>query len=395
VPLYHYQAIDLKGKKRTGLLEAHNDREAKDMLRDQGLMLSKLSTKVNVSSKQNLKGDTLVAFTLQLSQLVGAGVPLYESLQAIEEQYRTEPYHRIILSLCEQIKAGTPLSEAMGNYPDSFDKLYCSMIAAGESVGALGVVLDKLSKFLAKQNKLKKQITTAMIYPGILASFSLLIIFLLLGFVVPSIEGIFEGRQLNGFTEFVLKTSHVFRDYWWLYLPVFIGIITYLVIKIRSPAGKLWMQRNLLKVPLIRTLMIQASLARFCRTMGTMQQGGLTMIDSLRLAREVMRNVVLEEEVKKAENKIIEGSSLSAELSKSKWIPMMVSRMMSVGEDSSSLVIMLNKIADMYEDEVEKSLDRLMALAQPAILITMGTIIGIVMLAILLPLTDISSLSTS
>lgn len=393
MPLYQYQAIDGIGKKRSGLLEAHNEREAKDKLREQGLMLTQLNAKVQVSSKQNLKGDSLVGFTMQVSQLVNAGVPLYESLLAVEELYRNEPFHRVILSLCEQIKAGSSLSEAMSAFPDSFDRLYRAMIAAGESVGALGIVLEKLSQLLAKQNKLKKQITTAMIYPGILAGFSLLIIFLLLGFVVPSIEGIFEDRQLNGFTEFVLKLSHVFRDYWWLYFPVLGGAVTYLVIKLRSPAGKLWLERNLLKVPLIRTLMIQAAMARFCRTMGTMQQGGLTMIDSLRLAREVMRNVVLEEEVKKAENKIIEGSSLSAELSKSKWIPMMVSRMLAVGEDSGSLIIMMNKIADMYEDEVEKTLDRLMALAQPLILITMGAIIGVVMLAILLPLTDISSLS--
>lgn len=393
MPLFQYHAIDAQGKKRSGLLDAHNERQAKDKLREQGLMVSQLNTKVQVSSKQNLKGDALVAFTLQLSQLINAGVPLYEGLVAIEEQYRTESFHRIILSICEQIKAGTPLSEAMGNYPESFDRLYCAMISAGESVGATGIVLDKLSLMLSKQNKLKKQISTAMIYPGILASFSLLIIFLLLGFVVPSIEGIFEDRQLNGFTEFVLKLSHLFRDYWWLYFPLFGGLIAYLVVKIRTPAGKLWLQRHLLRVPLVRTLIIQSAMARFTRTMATMQQGGLTMIDSLQMAREVMHNVVLEEEIKKAENKIIEGSSLSAELAKSKWIPMMAARMIAVGEDSGSIVAMMNKIADIYEEEVEKTVDRVMALAQPIILITMGTIIGIVMLAILLPLTDISSLS--
>ena len=146
---------------------------------------------------------------MQLAQLLNAGIPLYESLQALEEQYRGESCHRVILSLCEQIKAGQSLSQAMSNFPDSFDKLYRSMVAAGESVGALDIVLDKLSQFLQKQNKLKKRDVTAMIYPGILASFSLLIIFMLLGFVVPSMEGIFADRQLNGFTEFVLGLSAV------------------------------------------------------------------------------------------------------------------------------------------------------------------------------------------
>lgn len=393
MPLFQYQALDHKGKKKSGLIEAQDERDAKAKLREMGVMVVSVTAKTSVSARQNLKGENLLAFTHQLSQLVSAGIPLYQSLLAIEEQCRTEPYHRIVLSLCEQIKGGAKLSQAMSVYPDSFNKLYCSMIMAGESVGVLNVVLEKLTQFLGRQMKLKGEITTAMVYPAVLGGFSLLIITMLLTFVVPSIEGIFAERKLNGFTEFVLSVSHVFRGYWWVYLPILVGVVFYLVYKVRSPAGKLWLERNLLKVPVIRTLMIQTAVARFCRTMGTLQQGGLPMIESLRISREVMRNVVLEEDVKKAEARIIEGSSLGHELGQSKWFPPMVSRMLSVGEDSGSSVAMLNTIADMYEGEVEKSLNRVMALAQPVILIFMGTIIGTVLLAILLPLTDVSSLS--
>lgn len=395
MPLYHFNALDSQGKKRKGLLEAHSEKEAKDKLREQNLMIVKLSLKVNLTSRQNLRGDHLLTFTIQLFQMLNAGIPLYEALVAIEEQYRNEPYHRILLSLCEQIKSGTSLSDAMANFPESFGKLYRAMVSAGEAVGALDVVLERLSQLLAKQNKLKKQITTAMIYPGVLSAFSLLIIFLLLGFVVPSIEGIFADRQLNGFTQFVLNVSHFFRDYWWIYLPLMGLLLTYIVYQARSPKGRQWIECYFLKIPLIRTLMIQTAMARFCRTMGTMQQGGLTMIDSLHIAREVMHNIVLEDEVKKAENKIIEGSSLSAEFAKSKLIPMMVSRMLAVGEDSGSTVAMLHKIAEIYEEELEKTLDRLMTLAQPVILIAMGAMIGFIMLGILLPLTDVSAFSTS
>ncbi len=393
MPMYHYQALDLNGKKQSGYIEAQTEREAKSILREQGSMVTKIEVKSKVSTKQNLRGDSLMAFTLQLSLLLNAGVPLYESLVALEEQARGENYHRIILSLCEQIKGGASLSQSMSSFPDSFDKLYRAMITAGESVGAVDIVLEKLAQLLTKQNKLKKQITTAMIYPGILASFSLLTISVLLGFVVPSIEGIFEGRQLNGFTQMVLNFSHIFRDYWWLYLPLVIGSVGTLIWKLKSPAGKLWMERNFLKVPLIRTLTIQTSLARFSRTMGTLQQGGLTVIDSMRISREVMRNVVLEEEMKRAESKIIEGSSLSHELMKSKYIPHLVPRMLAVGEESGNTTLMLNKIAEMYEEEIEKTISRLMAISQPAILIIMGTVILFVLLAVLLPLTDINSLS--
>lgn len=391
MPVYQYQALDLRGKKSSGVIEGHSEREAKEKLRFQGVMVTKLEAKSGKLSRNNLEGENLVSFTLQFSQLVNAGVPLYESLVAIEEQYQGEKFHRIILSLCEQIKSGKPLSEALAGFPDSFDRLYCAMIRAGESSGALDRVLDRLAEFLAKRNKLKKQIVTAMIYPSILAGFSFLIILLLLTFVIPSIEEIFKDMELNRFTEIILSVSHFFQDYWWAYIPLTIGVIGFAVYQLRTAAGNIWRQRIILKIPVIRNFVVQASVARFCRTMGTLQVGGLTMIDSLRIAREVMGNVVLEEEVSKAEGKIVEGSSLSKELSKSKLIPRMVSRMLAVGEESGTTSVIFNKVADFYEDELEKSLERVVALAQPIILLFMGVVIGTVLLAILLPLTDVSS----
>ncbi|MBA3239533.1 MAG: type II secretion system F family protein [Parachlamydiaceae bacterium] len=391
--LYQYQALDGFGKKRTGFIEATDEAEAKGKLREQGLMVSSMTAKAEVAPKQNLTGDVLQTFTVQLAQLVNAGVPLYQSLSAIEEQYRGEPYHRIILSLCDQLKAGKSLSEALSGYPKSFDRLYCSMITAGESAGALNIVLEKLSILLTKQNKLRTQITTALIYPGALAGFSLLIIGVLIGFVLPSIEGIFAGRELNGFTSAVLSFSHFVKDYWWLYLPIIISLLFFTIRYLKSAVGKIWLQRILIKLPVAKTVVIQSAVARFCRTMGTLQIGGLTMIESLRLAREVVGNVVIEEEIQNAENRIVEGSSLSAELMHSKVIPKMVSRMLSVGEDAGTTVVMLNKIADVYEDDIEKTLERLMALVQPVILIFLGSFIAIVLLAILLPMTDMSSFS--
>lgn len=394
MPLFNYHSIDSQGKKRSGFVEALNEQEAKQKIREQGVVLLSLSAKSKMSMKQALRGDALLTFTIQLSQLINAGLPLYESLSAIEDQVRGESYHRIILSLCEQVKSGVPLSEAMNTFPDSFDKLYCAMVAAGEAAGALGPVLEKLSQLLVRQMKLKKQISTAMIYPAILGGFSLIVIGVLLGFVVPSLEGIFADRPLNGFTSFVLGVSRVFRAYWWILLPLFAATLVGAIWKLRSPAGKIWIQKMSLKTPLVKTLAVQASTARFCRTMATLLQGGLSMIDSLRISRGVMQNVVLEEEVKSAEAKIVEGNSLSHEIARSPYFPKMVSRMLAVGEESGSTVTMLGKIAEMYEGELEKTLDRVMALAQPVILIFMGMIIGAVLLAVLLPLTDVSSFST-
>lgn len=392
--LYTYDYVDAGGRRRSGTLEAQGDQDAKAQLRERGVVVTRLQVSRKIASAQHLRGEHLLAFTIQLSQLVNAGVPLYESLVALEEQARGHVYQRVLLGLCEHIKAGMSLSAAMALYPDSFDRLYRGMVAAGEAVGAVGPVLDKLSYFLSRQSKLKKQIITAMIYPAILGGFSLLIIALLLGFVIPSLKDIFAERKLNGFTQLILGVSDVFRTYWWALISLTLGAIIWSVWKLRSPQGRVWLERHSLKVPLIKGLVVQTVVARFSRTMGTLLQGGVSMIDALRISRGIMRNVVLEGEIQLAEKRIIEGRALSQELARSAYLPSLMARMLRVGEESGTTVVMLNRIADMYEQELEKTLDRVMALAQPVILIVMGIVIGAVLLAVLLPLTDVSAFST-
>jgi general secretion pathway protein F/type IV pilus assembly protein PilC len=393
MPVYRYQALDSKGARRNGVIEAMSPDEAKERLRSQDLMVTQINEKKGLASRENLRGEELVAFTLQLAQLINAGLPLYESIIAMEAQYRGEPCHRVVMSLGNQIKSGTPLSKAMGMYPQSFSRLYCAMVSAGEAVGALGDVLERLGELLSKQIALKNQISTAMIYPSILATFCLLIIAMLLGFVVPSIEGIFKGRELNAFTAAILSLSTFARGYWMYYIPGIIASITLIVWRLRSDAGKLWLQRTAIKLPYLRTLVIQASTARFCRTMGTLQQGGLPMIDSLRIARATIGNYVIEKVITDAEEAILSGSTLAKELSKSELIPSMASRMLLVGEEAGTSVVMMNRIAEMYEGELEQSLTRLISFAQPVILIVMGGIIGMVMVAILLPIANVASVA--
>lgn len=393
MPIYHYKALDSEGKKIKGFVEASTEQNAKQKLREQEIILTAISTKSSMTSRQNLSTTNILTFTDMLSQLISSGVPLYESLMTIEEQYRTEKYHRVIVSLCEQVKAGTSLSEAMATFPESFSKLYYAMIGAGEASGSLDKVLVRLAFLLKRQVKLKKQVFNAMIYPCILATFAIAIIFLLLGYVVPSIEAIFANRQLNGYTQFILSLSHLFRAYWWIGLPATIGLIVWGIYQFKTPKGKLWIESMLMKTPLIRTLLTQTAFARFSRTMSTLLEGGLPMIDALQLSRQVMQNSTLEKDIEIAENHIIEGSSLSKELLNSRWIPHMVSRMLSVGEETGNISVMLSKIADMYEENVEKTIDQVMALAQPVILIVMGIIVGLVLIAVLIPMTDISSLA--
>jgi general secretion pathway protein F/type IV pilus assembly protein PilC len=391
MPLYDYQAFDKAGKKKKGTVEALSESEAKGRLREQGLMIASLG--VSSGAKEaRLSGEQLVTFTALLAQLVDAGLPLHDSLIALEEQYRGEKFHAVITSLADQIKNGKGLSEAMQQHSRSFDKLYCAMVAAGETSGALSMVLNRLAAYLEKDQKLRRQIGTAMLYPSVLACFAVIVTGLLLFFVVPSIESVFEGRELNGYTQFILGISHLAQKHWWWMLPSLVGAIAYSIIKLRRPAGQEWLQKMVLKVPMLSTLAVQAAVARLCRTLSTMLSGGVSMIESLQVGRGVMKNVVLEAEIAHVEARVIEGSSLSKELDRAPHFPSMVARMVAVGEESGTAPQMFNKIADIYEGQLDKTLQRVMALAQPVILIVMGLIIGSILLAILLPLTDVSAL---
>ena len=398
MPLFHYRYIDSKGKKKSGIIDAEGVADAKEKLRTQKVLVLALEEKQLGKSKgvwrrqkEVIAGEHLINFTNQLSSLLIAGMPLYEGLICLEEQYRTEPFHPTVLYLCDQIKKGSSLSAAMRQLPESFDKLYCAMIAAGESVGALETTLGKLAALLAKQRKLKKQLTTAMIYPALLLSFSFIVCMLLLTFVIPSLETLFEDRSVNRFTSLVMGFSRFLTHQWALYMPLlFLGIAgsTYLLF---SPKGKLKMQWLSLRLPLLKTLVTQTAMARFARTMGTLLQGGVTIIQALQISRKTMRNPFLEGVIEQAEGRIIEGSFLSAELKKSPLIPKLVPRMLAIGEEGGTAALMFNNIADLYEDEVDKTLTRVTSLAQPVILVIMGGVVGLIMLAVLLPLTDVNA----
>jgi general secretion pathway protein F/type IV pilus assembly protein PilC len=284
------------------------------------------------------------------------------------------------------------LSSALSKYPNSFDTLYVSLVAAGEAVGSLGPILSKISLLLEKQSKLKRELGNALIYPSVLAVFSLIVIGALLGFVVPSIEDMFQDKELNGFTKSILFLSHFINEKWWIYIPtlVFGGAFAYM--KLKSQRGKEWLENKLMKTPLIKKIVVGAALARFCRTMGTLQEGGLQMVESLKLAEKVMQNRTLELVIRKAKARIVEGSQLTVELKRSSWIPPLMVRLLSIGEETGSVGSMFNKLADIYEGDLEKLLSRTVALAQPVILILMGGFIGLVMVATLLPLTQMASL---
>lgn len=271
--VFHFKALNAQRKKCSGTFEAFSEKEARESLRAQGLMLTHLKVKKTHLGAACLNGQELLGFTLQLSQLLEAGIPLYESLLALEEHTRGEKWHGIILRLCNQVKEGKALSQACSLFPKSFDRLYVSMIKAGEATGTLGAVCTRLHSLLERQLKLKKQLGTALLYPIILAAFSMVVVCLLLLFVVPSIESLFEGRKVNGLTHVVLLFSHFFRNFWPYCFLVIAGTIIWISWYKKTPGGSLKMHRLSMKTPVLKTVLIQTALARFSRTMFTLLKG--------------------------------------------------------------------------------------------------------------------------
>jgi len=389
--LYTYQAFTKQGKKTSGTIEAITIHEAKEKIRSMKLLLAKLEVQKRASKKQQFQKDTLLIFTSQLAQLLTSKIPLYESLVALEEQARNEPYHQVLLGLTERIKRGTSLSQAMTDFPDSFPPLYRALIQAGEAIGNLELSLNRLSSFLGHQAKIRKQLVSAMIYPALLLVLLILAITILVGFVIPSLESLFDDKEIPAFTQLVLSTSRFLREWGGTVITTIVALVSYTWYRLRRPKTKAKFQRKLLKVPLLARFIILSCLSRFAQTLSTLLDGGLPLVNSLTYAKEALNNARLEEVMERVETKIIEGVAFSHELSHYKEIPPLFSRMVAIGEESGKLSGMLSQLGTMYEEETERVLLRIVQLAQPVLLLLMGGLIGGTLLSILLPLSSFGS----
>ncbi|MBI2742320.1 MAG: type II secretion system F family protein [Chlamydiales bacterium] len=391
--LFRYQALTQSGKKIAGVIDADSYALAKEKLLKQQIMLVELA----MHEKREIVVDRtlLLTFTRELAQLLQAGLPLYESLLTIEEKYRSHKCHPLFLDLCDRLKSGTSFSAALSRYPKSFDSIYLALVKAGEEGGCLETVVHQLSQLIARQQRLRKQLIAALTYPAILFVFCLLVTVGLLVFVVPSLQELFEGRQLHPVTQLVLGLSNWVNKYGLLFLGLVsiacVGIAAFF----RSDRGKTALQKGLMKIPFMRMLLLRSSLTRFCQCSSLLIVGGLPLLDALRLSRKSMKFKLLEEVVERAEMRIIEGKSLSAELKRSPLIPSLVVRMLSIAEETGKMGHIFTKLAEIYDEELEKNLMQLSAFLQPALLMTLGAIVGLVVLSILLPLTDVSSFLSS
>jgi general secretion pathway protein F/type IV pilus assembly protein PilC len=389
--LFRYDAIDQKGKKISGALDAESLTEAKLKLIKQSIFLTQISPLSPKLGKAILNRQEVLNFTRELSRLLKAGLPLFESLSAMEEKYRGQKGQPLLLDLCQQVKAGFPFSAALARHGKTFDLLYTAMVSNAEKTGRMSGALDELSSLLAKQLQVRKQLIDALLYPSLLFGFCLFVLSSLLFYVVPSLQELFEGRNLHPFTSLVFAMSQFACHSKLFLLTLFASLIAGVVAIGFSSRWKALLFNRVAKMPGIGPLLAKVALIRFCRAAATLLEGSVPIVSAFAQARATMGHPALEMVVEKAEQMIGEGAPIHAAFLHSSLIPPLVPRMVAIAEEAGNLPSMLQQIGEIYEEDLERTLSHFATVAQPALLLLLGAIVGFVLLSVLLPLTDVSS----
>lgn len=391
--LFQYTAVKQSGERLSGTVEAGSREEAKQMLREQHVIIIALNESGRSEKKSlSMSFDQLVIFTSQLAQLLEADVPLYESLEALEEQSSGESHQPVIQSLREQIRKGALFSKALDAYPKIFSPLFRAVVTAGESVGHIDQALSRLSQLYVKERSTRQKLISSMLYPALLFLLLIAAIGVLLFFVIPAVEDLFEGKTLPGFSAFVIGLSRFVREYLFFLLGGFIGGVGLIVYKLSQPSFRRFCIEKMFRWPVIGSYLLKSSLARFSLTLSNLLTGGTPLSSALVYARESLGNSVLESEMKRALQEIIDGGRFSRSLESSPFIPPLFSKMVRIGEETGRLGPILSNLAHLYEEDSERLLERFVSLIQPVLLIIMGAIIGSTLLAILLPLANYGSM---
>lgn len=394
MPLYQYEAVSERGKTILGSIDADNLIDAKQKLARRQTVILKVRPLSDKQLKIVLSRNELSALSSEIARLLQAGLPLFETLSALEEKYRGQKMHTLLLDVSDQVKSGQAFSKALGRHPESFDLLYISMVANAEKTGRLSTALEEIATLLTRQIKVKKQVVSALLYPALLSLFCLVILSSLLFFVIPSLRELFEGRDLHPFTRIVFACSAFVcsaKGPFLFSLLLSVGLGVYLF---SSDKGKKMFAGMIGKAPFIKDLLAKIALIRFCRAVAALLEGGLPVMLAFSQARSVMRHPVLEAVIARAEERIAQGEPLHVPFQNHPLIPPLVPRMISIAQQGGRLGFMMQQIAQIYEDELETHLTRFASLAQPILLLILGGIVGFVLLSVLLPLTDVSSFVT-
>jgi type IV pilus assembly protein PilC len=392
MPLFQYTAVNASGRPMTATIEAEGEAVVVARLREQGLQIIEIKAARKrgpvMIGKPKIKLKSLVVFSRQFATMIDAGIPILRCLEILDGQTKDLALKTALSTVLVDVKGGMSLNEAMAKHPDVFNKLYVNMIRAAEVGGILDTILDRLAGFLEYESEVRGKIKSAMTYPVLVLAFSMLMLFVLFSFVLPKFKDIFSGMdvKLPTMTRILFGIGDFMQSYWWIVLLAFAGVFVGLKLFGRTPHGRYKMDHFKLKMPIVGELALKMSVARFCRTFGTLIDSGVPVMRSLEIVGETMGNAVLTQAIDETRVSIREGNKLSAPLSESKLFPSMVTHMIDVGEESGRLSEMLVKVGDFYDSEVEATVKGLTSLIEPMLIIFLGVVVGFIAISVMTPI---------
>ncbi|MBI4666538.1 MAG: type II secretion system inner membrane protein GspF [Nitrospinae bacterium] len=404
MPVFEYQGYDAQGKKAAGVVDADTQRSARAKLKQHGVMVTTLSQDTAgkefarnplASLMNRVTAKDITTFTRQLSTLQMGGLTVMESLDALAAQTQSVKFRKIITDIREKVMQGSSLAEALAGHPQAFDELYVNLIRAGETSGSLDKTLARLATFGEARMRQKARITAAMIYPAVMTLIGGGVLLYLLAYVTPKVESMFEDMRqaLPMPTVILLFVSNFLASWWWVVILAIAGGGYWFARWVKTPEGRAKFDEVILKVPVFGPLVQYASIARFSRSLSTLLTGGVPLIDSLKVTGKITGNALIEKAVEQAVVNITEGQAMADPLKRSGLFPPLVTQMISAGEKTGSLAEMLEKISDAYDFEVETALSAMTSLVEPALIVVMGAVVGFIVMAILLPIFELSQMA--
>ena len=326
--------------------------------------------------------------------MMTAGVPLVQSFEIVGRGHENPSMQDLIMAIKSDVEGGTGLAEALAKHPLYFDELVCNLVAAGEQSGTLETLLNKIAIYKEKVEAIKGKIKKALYYPVAVIAFAFIITAILMIFVIPQFAELFKGfgADLPALTKIVVRISDIFVAYWWAIFGAIGGAIFGLMqLQKRSKAFNHFLQRFMLKIPVIGGILTKATIARFARTLSTMFAAGMPLVESMTTVAQASGNVVYEEKIMRMRDEVSTGTQLNVSMKEAKLFPNMVVQMIAIGEEAGSVDAMLAKVADYYEDDVDNAVDGLTSLLEPLIMAFLGVLIGGLVIAMYLPIFKMGS----
>jgi type IV pilus assembly protein PilC len=380
------------GELRSGEMEAQDTGAVEGRLRQMGID----PTKVRKKSKElqltlpgfgGVSTKDILVFTRQFSVMIDAGLPLVQALDIIGTQADNPAFRKVLMTVKSRVEAGSTFADALSEHPKVFDELFTQLVRAGEVGGILDTILQRLGAYIEKNEKLKRRVKGAMVYPSIVLTVAVGVVLVLIAFVVPTFEKMFKdfGGSLPAATQFLVDLSKGFRSRWYLFLGIPTLAIVGFRMLVRDGKGQEWWHATVLKLPVFGPLVRKISVARFTRTLGTMLSSGVPILDALEIVAKSAGNKTVEKAVMLVRTRISEGKNIAGPLAETKVFPSMVVQMIGVGEATGAIDQMLNKIADFYDDEVDAAVEAMTALLEPMLMVFLGVVIGGLVIAMYLP----------